>query len=137
MPRTRKPAISANNIQGLKYFKRLQPLFASLHDIGVDPSGNRQLHYDQYASLILLFFNPTLTSLRGLQQASCLEKGVCCSPRAYMCEAHTITQSPQQVSTLGRMVLTLAFECWVPLRDYLLFRPFVRGRLASLTSQYW
>ncbi len=75
MPRTRKPAISAKNIQGLKYFKRLQPLFASLHDIGVDPSGNRQLHYDQYASLILLFFfNPTLTSLRGLQQASCLEK---------------------------------------------------------------
>ena len=75
MPRTRKPALSAKNIQGLKYFKQLQPLFASLHDIGVDPSGNRQLHYDQYASLILLFFfNPTLTSLRGLQQASCLEK---------------------------------------------------------------
>ena len=75
MPRTRKPAISAKNIQGLKYFNRLQPLFASLHDIGVDPSGNRQLHYDHYASLILLFFfNPTLTSLRGLQQASCLEK---------------------------------------------------------------
>ena len=75
MPRTRKPAISAKNIQGLKYFNRLQPLFASLHDIGVDPAGNRQLHYDQYASLILLFFfNPTLTSLRGLQQASCLEK---------------------------------------------------------------
>ena len=75
MPRTRKPTISAKNIQGLKYFNRLQPLFASLHDIGVDPSGNRQLHYDQYASLILLFFfNPILTSLRGLQQASCLDK---------------------------------------------------------------
>jgi hypothetical protein len=75
MPRTRKPSISAKNIQGLKYFNRLQPLFASLHDIGVDPSGNRQLHYDHYASLILLsFFNPTLTSLRGLQQASCLSQ---------------------------------------------------------------
>jgi DDE family transposase len=74
MPRTRKPGISAKNIQGLKYFNRLQPLFASLHDIGIDPSGNRQLHYDQYASLILLFFfNPTLTSLRGLQKASCLD----------------------------------------------------------------
>ena len=37
--------------------------------------GNRQLHFDQYASLILLFFfNPILTSLRGLQQASCLDK---------------------------------------------------------------
>jgi Transposase DDE domain len=75
MARTRKPRPSNKNIQGLKYFQRLQPLFASLHDIGVDPAGNRQLHYDQYASLILLFFfNPILTSLRGLQQASCLEK---------------------------------------------------------------
>lgn len=74
MPRTRKPRPSNQNIQGLKYFNRLQPLFASLHDIGVDPAGNRQLHYDQYASLILLFFfNPVLTSLRGIQQASCLE----------------------------------------------------------------
>src|SRR6516164_2453851 len=75
MSRTRKPSFSANNIQGLKYFKRLQPLFASLHDVGVDPAGNRRLHYDQYASLILLFFfNPILTSLRGLQQGSCLSK---------------------------------------------------------------
>jgi hypothetical protein len=73
MPRTRKPSISAKDIHGLKYFHQLQPLFAPLHDIGVDPSGNRRLHYDQYASLILLFFfNPTLTSLRGLQKASCL-----------------------------------------------------------------
>jgi hypothetical protein len=75
MPRTRKPTISAKNIQGLKYFNRLQPLFASLHDIGVDPAGNRQLHYDQYASLILLFFfNPILSSLRGIQKASCLQQ---------------------------------------------------------------
>jgi hypothetical protein len=75
MPRTRTPRPSNQNIQGLKYFKRLQPLFASLHDIGVDPAGNRQLHYDQYASLILLFFfNPILTSLRAIQQASCLDK---------------------------------------------------------------
>jgi hypothetical protein len=73
MPRTRKPSISAKDIHGLKYFNRLQPLFAPLHDIGVDPAGNRHLHYDQYASLILLFFfNPVLTSLRALQQASCL-----------------------------------------------------------------
>lgn len=75
MPPTRKPKISAKNIQGLKYFDRLQPLFAPLHQIGVDRSGNRQLHFDEYASLILLFFfNPILTSLRGLQQVSCLDK---------------------------------------------------------------
>ena len=77
MARTPKPRISDKNIQGLKYFDRLQPLFAPLHDIGTerDRAGNRVLHFDQYASLILLFFfNPILTSLRGVQQASCLEK---------------------------------------------------------------
>lgn len=53
------------------------PLLAPLHDLGVerDRAGNRRLFFDQYASLILLFFfNPTVTSLRGLQQASCLSK---------------------------------------------------------------
>jgi hypothetical protein len=77
MPRPPKPQIAAKNIQGLKYFKRLQPLFAPLHDLGTarDHAGNRQLHFDHYASLILLFFfNPILTSLRGLQQASDLAK---------------------------------------------------------------
>jgi len=77
MPRTAKPEIAAKNIQGLKYFHRLQPLFAPLHELGTarDHAGNRLLFFDDYASLILLFFfNPVVTSLRGLQQASCLEK---------------------------------------------------------------
>ncbi len=40
-----------------------------------DRAGNRKLFYDQYGSLVLLyFFNPILTSLRGIQQASELEK---------------------------------------------------------------
>lgn len=74
MPRQAKPRV---NIQGLKYFKKLRPLLARLHDIGTerDRAGNRQLFFDHYASLILLFFfNPTLTSLRALQQASCMAK---------------------------------------------------------------
>jgi hypothetical protein len=77
MPRQRQPAVTAKNISGLKYFRELQPLFARLHDIGTesDRAGNRQLHYDHYVSLLLLFFfNPALTSLRSLQRASCLEK---------------------------------------------------------------
>ena len=77
MPRKHKTQVSAKNIQGLKYFTRLQPLFAPLHDLGTlrDQAGNRQLFFDHYAALILLFFfNPTLTGLRSLQQASCLEK---------------------------------------------------------------
>jgi hypothetical protein len=36
---------------------------------------NRKLHYDEYvAYLLLYFFNPVVTSLRGLQQVSTLEK---------------------------------------------------------------
>ena len=77
MARTAKTPVSAKNLQGLKYFKKLQPLFAPLHDLGTqrDKAGNRKLFFDQYASLILLFFfNPILTGLRSIQQASCLDK---------------------------------------------------------------
>jgi len=77
MARTPQPKLSTKNIQGLKYFDRLQPLFAPLHDIGTqrDHADNRKLHFDQYAALILLFFfNPIVSSLRGVQQASCLKK---------------------------------------------------------------
>ena len=75
MPRLAKPI--AKNIRGLKYFKQLQPLLARLHDVGTerDRAGNRKLFFDQYASLILLFFfNPTFDSLRALQRASCIAK---------------------------------------------------------------
>ena len=77
MPGRRKPALAAKSVAGLKYFKRLQPLFARLHDIGTDNdhAANRQLHFDHYASLILLyFFSPSITSLRAIQQASDLDK---------------------------------------------------------------
>ncbi len=73
----RKPVLTAKSVGGLKYFRRLQPLFARLHEVGTDNdhAGHRQLHFDHYASLLLLyFFNPCLTSLRGLQQASGLAK---------------------------------------------------------------
>src|SRR5277367_2232296 len=76
MPRQAMPKLSSENIQGLKYFQQLQPLFALLHDVGTkrDVAGNRLLHFDQYASIILLhFYNPVFTSLRSLQRASCLE----------------------------------------------------------------
>jgi hypothetical protein len=48
-----------------------------LHDAGTerDRAGNRSLHFDQYCALVLLMlFNPTLRSLRSLQQASELSK---------------------------------------------------------------
>ncbi len=64
-------------ITGLKYFDKLAPLLERLHDEGCqrDTAGNRELHFDQYCMLILLYlFNPVVTSLRGIQQASELEK---------------------------------------------------------------
>lgn len=73
----RREDITERDITGLKYFDKLSPLLERLHDDGCarDRAGNRQLHYDQYCLLILLFlFNPIVTSLRGLQQASALAK---------------------------------------------------------------
>ncbi len=69
--------ITERQITGLKYFDKLAPLLERLHDDGCarDRAGNRQLHYDQHCLLILLYlFNPVVTSLRGLQQASELAK---------------------------------------------------------------
>jgi hypothetical protein len=77
MPRQRRRPVTARELQGFKYFRLLGPLLERLQSIGTesDRAGNRQLFYDQYASLLLLyFFNPVLTSLRGLQQASGLDK---------------------------------------------------------------
>lgn len=61
------------DVTGLKYFDKLAPLLARLHDVGCgrDTAGNRQLHFDQYCMLVLLFlFNPVVRSLRAIQQAS-------------------------------------------------------------------
>ena len=69
--------IRDEDITGLKYFDKLLPLFDRLHEVGCqrDKAGNRQLHYDQYCLMLLLFlFNPVVSSLRALQQASELTK---------------------------------------------------------------
>jgi hypothetical protein len=74
-PRERA-TIDPKRIQGLKYFKALTDLLGQLRDVGTarDKAGNRNLYFDQYVSLILLyFFNPTLTSIRGIIQASQLK----------------------------------------------------------------
>jgi hypothetical protein len=74
--RERKP-LRSRDLQGLKYLERLLPLLDELHEVGCqrDSAGNRELHYDQYCLLVLLFlFNPVIRSLRALQQASQLER---------------------------------------------------------------
>jgi hypothetical protein len=73
----RQPPLKPEQLQGYKYFALLRPLLERLHEHRGerDRAGNRLLHYDQYAALLLFyFFNPILTSLRGLQQASALDK---------------------------------------------------------------
>jgi len=75
MPHPRRRALAEKDVQGLKYFKLLRPLLERLHDAGTqrDRAGNRKLFFDNYGALMLLyFFNPILSSLRGLQQASTL-----------------------------------------------------------------
>jgi len=77
MSRRPRPPVAAKDLQGFKYFETVLPLLARLHDAGTarDAAGNRRLFFDQYAALLLLyFFNPILTSLNGLQQASGLAK---------------------------------------------------------------
>jgi hypothetical protein len=69
--------IKDKDLKGLKYFKVLGSLLDRLHQDATarDRAGNRCLFYDQYACLLLLFFfNPVVKSLRGIQQASELDK---------------------------------------------------------------
>ena len=73
MANDKRSAIREEDVQGLKYFRKLWPLFERLHEVGCqrDKAGNPALFMDQYCSLVLLFlFNPCVRSLRALQQAS-------------------------------------------------------------------
>ena len=71
----KREEVREEDVTGLKYFDRLAPLLKRLHEVGChrDKAGNRDLHFDQYCMLVLLFlFNPVVRSLRAIQQASTL-----------------------------------------------------------------
>jgi len=73
----KRERVAEKDVTGLKYFDKLAPLLARLHDDACqrDKAGNRQLHFDQYIMLVLLFlFNPLVSSLRAIVQASELKK---------------------------------------------------------------
>jgi hypothetical protein len=75
--RRQSPRFTEQDLQAFKYFDLLQPLLQRLHGAGTerDRAGNRRLFFDQYASLLLLyFFNPVITSLRGIQHATGFRK---------------------------------------------------------------
>src|SRR5262245_11084278 len=72
----KQPELREQDVRGRKYFEQLAPLLQRLHDVGCqrDAAHNRSLHFDNYCMLVLLFlFNPIVTALRGLQQASKLK----------------------------------------------------------------
>lgn len=72
-----EPKFTERDLGGFKCFDLLLPRLKQLHDAGTerDRAGNRDFFFDQYASMLLLyFFNPVLTGLRSIQQASALGK---------------------------------------------------------------
>ncbi len=69
----RRIDVAEKDLSGFKYFEKLKPLFERLHEAGCvrDKAGNRELHFDEYCTLILLFlFNPIVTSLREEEKGS-------------------------------------------------------------------
>lgn len=77
MARTAKPSLKEQELRGFRYFRLVDEYLDRLHNVGCrrDRAGNRQLHMDQYARLVLLFlFNPQCDSLHAIQQASLLRK---------------------------------------------------------------
>jgi hypothetical protein len=77
MAAKQRAPIRAADLAGFKYFERLADFLPRLHDVGTqrDRAGNRELFFDDYVSLLLLyFFSPIVVSLRGLQEATDLDK---------------------------------------------------------------
>ena len=72
-----KDPIDPRRLGHLKKLRQLLPLLASLRDSGCgrDAAGNRDLHFDQYVTLVLLYlFNPLIDSVRTLQRATAVDK---------------------------------------------------------------
>jgi hypothetical protein len=71
--RTKKEPVQERDLKWFRKLHRFTLLLSRLHFVA--DHHNRQLHYDQYIALHLLyFFNPILSSLRGIQHASHLKK---------------------------------------------------------------
>jgi len=71
--RKKKQPIPESALRGFKYFKVLSLILQRLHK--EKSHHNRELYFDQYIALLLLyFFNPIVTSLRAIQQVSELKK---------------------------------------------------------------
>jgi hypothetical protein len=77
MARKKREQLQEADLKGLKYLDGVFSLLKRLRPVGCerDAAGNRELFFDQYCALLLLYcFNPIVDSLRGIQQASELKK---------------------------------------------------------------
>jgi len=101
--RKKKPPVKEADLRGYKYFQRFITTLERFHLIKAHH--NRQLHYDQYIALILFyFFNPVLTSLRAIQQASTLEK-VQSVLGVKSTSLGSLSEASQVLTVLGRFCL--------------------------------
>ncbi len=69
--------LKEKDILCLGHLRRVFALLATLRDVGCerDRAGNRQLHFDDYCKLVLLYtWNPLIQSLRDLQEVAELPK---------------------------------------------------------------
>ena len=67
------PALELKDLQGFKFFQRMKGLFGTLHGCAAHP--NRKLFFDEYVLAVLFyFFNPAITSLNALRQATDFDK---------------------------------------------------------------
>jgi hypothetical protein len=76
-PSKKKEEIKPSDLHGLKDLRGLAKLLEPLREMGCerDKANNRQLFMDNYCLLVAMWlYNPIIDSLRGLQQASTLEK---------------------------------------------------------------
>ena len=67
---TEKVAVTFEQLRGIKQLRHVAKLLARLHEAGCDrdKADNRELHFDDYVMLILLYlFNPTIESIALLQ----------------------------------------------------------------------
>ena len=65
--------VTVGHLRGMKQLRRVAGLLSSLHTAGCDrdKAANRELHFDDYVLLILLYlFNPLIDSMRVLQKVS-------------------------------------------------------------------
>jgi len=73
MPQAKQ--LKPSDVHCFGHLQRVFPLIERLHDVGCerDRAGNRELHFDDYFKLVLLYvWNPLINSIADLQQAVAL-----------------------------------------------------------------